>query len=78
MRSLLTKDLQVYIYLGQDNTRWMTGAASRKDGELFEFQEQSVNGNPSLGWVDAGGTNPSLRIPYILSLSREKDVESKY
>ena len=34
---------------------WVTGRASMKDGELYEFREASVNGNPSKGWVDPGG-----------------------
>ena len=29
-----------FIYLGRHNTRWITGNATRKDGELYQFMEQ--------------------------------------
>ena len=48
---------QAFIYLGQKNTRWITGTATRSaaGGEPEEFLERSFGGNPMTGWVDAGG-----------------------
>ena len=46
---------QAFIWLGTHNTLWVTGRVSTKDGELYQFHEESVNGNPSMGWVDPGG-----------------------
>jgi sucrose-6-phosphate hydrolase SacC (GH32 family) len=46
---------QAFIWLGSANTLWITGTASIRDGELYEFHEQPFNGNPSMGWEDVGG-----------------------
>lgn len=46
---------QAFIWLGSRNTLWVTGRASRADGELHGFTEERLNGNPSTGWVDLGG-----------------------
>ena len=46
---------QAFIWLGTHNTMWVTGRATMKDAELYQFHEESVNGNPSMGWVDPGG-----------------------
>jgi hypothetical protein len=40
---------QAFIYLGKQNTRWVTGTATRKNGELSEFVEQGFGGNPTTG-----------------------------
>ncbi|CAK0824794.1 unnamed protein product [Prorocentrum cordatum] len=37
------------------NSLWITGAASRREGELYKFHEERFNGNPSRGPVDVGG-----------------------
>jgi sucrose-6-phosphate hydrolase SacC (GH32 family) len=38
----------------QDNTRWITGNATRRGGELYQFVEQGFRGNPVTDLVDAG------------------------
>ena len=48
---------QVFIYLGQKNTRWITGTTTRPvpGGEPEHFVERSFGANPISDWVDAGG-----------------------
>ena len=46
---------QAFIYLGQKNTRWVTGTATRENGELSKFVEKGFRGNPTTDWVDQGG-----------------------
>jgi sucrose-6-phosphate hydrolase SacC (GH32 family) len=46
---------QAFIWLGSNNTLYVTGTASRRRGELYQFTEQAFNGTPSMGWVGLGG-----------------------
>eukprot|EP01046_Picozoa_sp_COSAG06_P031851 COSAG06_NODE_3136_length_5804_cov_2.662752_6_plen_74_part_00 len=38
-----------HLHTGKQNTRWVTGTATRKNGELSEFVEQGFGGNPTTG-----------------------------